>query len=205
MYAWWGFFFPIIQPERIGCEGAVAEVAERGDDYAVLEWAMECDSCQLSVSPYDMPADSGLVVDLTATSHTVSGLDSGVYYAARLRTQCRHHCHIHTDTVVWSDWGAPALFYLGSEEPDTSGIGIRRMEEPVEFCVTPNPARGTATVRCEAGVRGVEVVSATGATVLSLGGGAQACVLDLAGLAKGVYVVRIATPLGTAAQKLAVE
>ena len=72
--------------------------------------------------------------------------------------------------------------------------------------MTPNPAHGNATVRCEAGLHVVEVVSATGATVLSLdGGGAQACVLDLAGLAKGVYVVRIATPLGTAAQKLAVE
>lgn len=55
-------------------------------------------------------------------------------------------------------------------------------------------------------LQGVEVVSATGATVLSLdGGGAQACVLDFAGLVKGVYVVRIATALGTAEQKLAVE
>ncbi|MBR3784093.1 MAG: T9SS type A sorting domain-containing protein [Bacteroidales bacterium] len=181
-------------------------MVERGDDYAVLEWEMGGDSCQLSVAPYDVAADSGLVFDLTTTSHTVSGLDTGVYYAARLRTQCRHHCHIHTDTVVWSGWGAPTLFYLGSEEPDTSGIGIRRVEEAVEFSVTPNPARGTATVRCEAGLRGVEVVSATGSTVLSLGGGgAQACVLDLTGLAKGIYIVRITTPQGTAVQKLAVE
>ncbi len=42
-------------------------------------------------------------------------------------------------------------------------------------------------------------------TAICFVGGAQACVLDLAGLAKGGYVVRIATPLGTAAQKLAVE
>lgn len=55
-------------------------------------------------------------------------------------------------------------------------------------------------------LQGVEVVSATGATVLSLdGGGAQACVLDLTGLAKGIYIVRITTPQGTAVQKLAVE
>ena len=202
----WGCVFPIVQPERIGCEGAVAEVAESGGDYAVLEWEMGGDSCQLSVAPYDMPIDSGLVVDLTANRYTAMGLDTGVYYAARLRTQCHHSCHIHADTVVWSDWGVPTMFYLGSEEPDTSGIGIRRVEEAVEFSVTPNPARGTATVRCEAGVQSVEVVSATGATVLSLGGGgAQACVLDLAGLVKGVYVVRIATPQGTVAQKLAVE
>ena len=35
--------------------------------------------------------------------------------------------------------------------------------------------------------------------------GSEACVLDLTGLAKGIYVVRIATPQGTAAQKLVVD
>ena len=202
----WGRYFPIVQPERIGCEGAVAEVAERGGDYAVLEWTMEGDSCQLSVAPYDVAADSGLVVDLTANSYTATGLDTGVYYAARLRTQCRHHCHIHTDTVVWSDWGVPTLFYLGSEEPDTSGIGIRRVEEAVEFSVTPNPARGTATVRCAAGLQTVELLGVKGDVLLRReAAGSEACVLDLTGLAKGIYIVRITTPLGTAAQKLAVE
>lgn len=202
----WGCVFPIVQPERIVCEGAVAEVAERGDDYAALEWEMGGDSCQLSVAPYDMPVDSGLVVDLTATSHTVSGLDTGVYYAARLRTQCHHSCHIHADTVVWSDWGAPTLFYLGSEEPDTTGIGIRRVEAPVEFSVTPNPARGLATVRCAAGLQTVELLGVKGDVLLRReAAGSEACVLDLTGLAKGIYIVRITTSLGTAAQKLAVE
>ena len=202
----WGCVFPIVQPERIVCEGAVAEVAERGDDYAMLEWTLEGDSCQLSVAPYDVAADSGLVFDLTATSHTVSGLDTGVYYAARLRTQCRHSCPIHADTVVWSDWGAPTLFYLGSEEPDTTGIGIRRVEAPIEFSVTPNPARGLATVRCAAGLQTVELLGVKGDVLLRReAAGSEGCVLDLTGLAKGIYIVRITTPRGTAAQKLAVE
>lgn len=42
-------------------------------------------------------------------------------------------------------------------------------------------------------------------TAICFVGRVLACELDLAGLAKGGYVVRIATPLGTAAQKLAVE
>ena len=203
---WCGYFFPIVQPERIVCEGAVAEVAESGGDYAVLEWEMGGDSCQLSVAPYDIPVDSGLVVDLTANSYTATGLDTGVYYAARLRTQCHHSCHIHADTVVWSGWGAPTLFYLGSEEPDTSGIGIRRVEEAVEFSVTPNPARGTTTVRCAAGLQTVELLGVKGDVLLRReAAGSEACVLDLTGLAKGIYIVRITTSRGTAAQKLAVE
>lgn len=201
----WGCVFPIVQPERIVCEGAVAEVAERGDDYAVLEWTMEGDSCQLSVAPYDMPADSGLVVDLTANSYTATGLDTGVYYAARLRTQCHHSCHIHTDTVVWGGWGAPTLFYLGSEEPDTNRLGIR-WESPVAFSLTPNPARGTVTVRCDGGMASVVLLSVKGDIVQRRElAGAEVCTLDLADLARGIYIVSIATPQGTAAQKLAVE
>ncbi len=201
----WGCVFPIVQPERIVCEGAVVEVAERGDDYAVLEWEMGGDSCQLSVAPYDMPVDSGLVVDLTANSYTATGLDTGVYYAARLRTQCHHSCHIHADTVVWSDWGAPTMFYLGSEEPDTNRLGIR-WESPVAFRLTPNPARGLATVRCEAGLQTVELLGVKGDVLQRREeAGSEACVLDLTGLAKGIYIVRITTPRGTAAQKLAVE
>lgn len=201
----WGCVFPIVQPERIVCEGAVVEVAERGDDYAVLEWTMEGDSCQLSVAPYDMPVDSGLVVDLTANSYTATGLDTGVYYAARLRTQCHHSCHIHADTVVWSDWGAPTMFYLGSEEPDTNRLGIR-WESPVAFSLTPNPARGTATVRCDGGMASVVLLSVKGDIVQRRElAGAEVCTLDLADLARGMYIVSIATPQGTAAQKLAVE
>lgn len=201
----WGCVFPIVQPERIVCEGAVVEVAERGDDYAVLEWAMGGDSCQLSVAPYDMAADSGTVVTLAGNSHTVEGLDTGVYYAARLRTQCRHSCPIHTDTVVWSGWGAPTLFYLGREEPDTNRLGIR-WESPVAFSLTPNPARGTATVRCDGGMASVVLLSVKGDIVqLRELAGAEVCTLDLADLARGIYIVSIATPQGTAAQKLAVE
>ena len=206
MSAYWGGYFPIVQPERIGGEGAVAEVAERGDDYAALEWEMGGDSCQLSGAPYDVAADSGLVVDLTATSYTATGLDTGVYYAARLRTQCHHSCHIHADTVVWSGWGAPTLFYLGSEEPDTTGIGIRRVEAPIEFSVTPNPAHSNATVRCAAGLQTVELLGVKGDVLLRReAAGSEACVLDITGLAKGIYIVRITTPRGIAAQKLAVE
>ena len=195
---WWGTIFPIIQPERIGCEAEVAEVCGRGEDYAVLEWDMEGDSCQLSVAPYGEPVDSGLVVDLTGRSYTAAGLDSGVYYAARLRTQCHHSCHIHDDTVVWSQWGEPAMFYLGSEEPDTTGVGIRRAEAPVELCVTPNPTDGRLTVRCEAVMTAVELYDMQGRAVLKAKGSGTEAMLDLSALPKGTYVIVAHTAKGKA-------
>ncbi len=203
---WWGGLFPIIQPERIGCK-AVAEVSEKGEDYAVLAWDMDGDSCQLSITPYDMPFDPGTVIDLQNNTYTATGLDSGVYYAARLRTQCHHHCHIHADTVVWGNWGEPTLFYLGSQEPDTTGsLGIRQMSAEPSCSITPNPAHAIATVQCSAGIMGVEVLSVKGETVMHKDvAGEQACTLDLTGLSKGIYIVQITTPQGTATRKLAVE
>ena len=205
-YGWWGMVFPIIQPERIGCGAAVAEVRERGESHAVLEWDMEGDSCQLSVVPYNQPVDSATVVDLTDSSYTATGLSTGIYYAARLRTQCHHRCHIHTDTVVWSDWGAPTLFYVGDQEPDTGGVGIRQMEYSPEVSVMPNPAHGSATVQCEEGIRSVELLTVKGEILMQRDvADNQACTLDLAGLVKGIYIVQITTPQGTAARKLAVD
>ena len=200
----WGGLFPIIQ-ENIGCDAAVPEIREQGKEYVVLSWEMEGDSCQLSITPRDMPVDSGIVVDLQRTNYAVMGLDSG-YYAARLRTQCHHHCLIHADTVVWSDWGEPLVFYFGSQDTTGGGIGIRLVETAPDCSITPNPAHGSATVQCSVGIMGVEVLSVKGETVMHKDvAGEQACTLDLTGLSKGIYIVQVTTPHGTATRKLAVE
>ena len=204
---WWGRIFPIIQPERISCETSVAEVVETGEDYAVLSWGMDGDSCQLSIAPYDVPVDSGMVIDLTTDSYTATSLDSGVYYAARLRTQCRHRCHIHDDTLVWGGWGAPTLFYLGSEEPDTTGIGIQRVEQAPEMEISPNPTTGTLTVRCGAEIEGVELYDMQGRVVSgqwSVVNG-QCVVLDLAALPAGSYTVVVRTAKGVTAKQVVVQ
>lgn len=205
---WWGVFFPIIQPERIRCEGAVAEV-ERGEGYAVVKWETDGDSSMLSVAPYGVDADSGLVTTVQGFRYMATGLDTGVYYAVRLRTQCHHTCHIHSDMTVWSGWGEPTYFYLGSVEPDTAGIGIRRAEATVDWSLTPNPARGSAEVSCGEEIEGVEVMTVKGETVLSIQRpetvGRCAVRLDLAGMERGVYIVRVTTARGVGVRKMVVE
>ena len=154
---------------------------------------------------YNQPIDSSSVLDLTDSSYTVTGLDTGIYYAARLRTQCHHRCHIHADTVVWSDWGALTLFYVGDQEPDTGGMGIRYAEPVPEVSLTPNPAHGSVTVRCEEGIRSVEVLTVKGERLMYQDvAGEKVCTLDLGGLAKGLYIVQVTTAQGTAASKLEV-
>lgn len=198
MSAYWGGYFPIIRPERIDCEGTVAEVSNRGVSYVELEWDMDGDSCQLAITPYDMPVDSGLVIDLQSNSYTATGLDSGVYYAARLRTQCHHRCHIHADTVVWGGWGAPALFYLGSVEPDTTGVGIHRADAPISLCITPNPTTGALTVSCEAAMEEVELYDMQGRCALSGKAYGTSATLDLTALPAGSYVLEAHTAKGMA-------
>lgn len=209
----WGGLFPIIQ-ENIGCDAAVPEIIELGEKDVLLAWEMEGDSCQLSITLRDMPVDSGMVIDLQSTDYTVMGLDSG-YYAARLRTQCHHHCLIHADSLVWSDWGEPLVFYFGT--PDTTGgIGIRLVETAPDCSLTPNPAHVSVTVQCGEGIKRVELFTVKGeriethssgltATSPNLGEELRSCSLDLTGLAKGIYIVQITTARGTAARKLAVE
>ena len=195
----WGGYFPIIQPEQVACTAPLADVNVLGGGRAELTWDMEGDSCQLSITPYGMPIDSGLVVDLTDNSYIATGLaGGGAYYVARLRTQCHHQCCAHADSLVWSDWGAPKVFRIGNQ-------GINGAE-PVDWSLTPNPAHGSATVRCDEGIRSVELLTLKGEILMQRDvAGEQTCTLDLTGLAKGIYIVQITTPQGTAARKLAVE
>ncbi len=196
---YWGGYFPIIQPERVDCTAPVAEVNVTGDGDAVLTWEMASDSCQLSITQSNMPVDSGLVVVLTNNGYTATGLaGGGTLYAARLRTQCHHHCPAHADSLVWSDWGRATYFRIGNQ-------GVLDAE-PVEWSLTPNPAHGNATVQCEVGMTSVEVLTVKGERIMLRDmEGQQTCTLDLSGLAKGIYIVQVTTTQGTAARKLAVE
>ena len=110
------------------------------------------------------------------------------------------------DLVVSGDTVVTAYFLLN---PDYTGIeSAGRDGEP--FVVTPNPARGRATVELREGAeRGavVQMHDASGHEVLNepLEAGTQRQVLDLRRLAQGAYFVTVKTPTFTSTRKLVVE
>lgn len=82
---------------------------------------------------------------------------------------------------------------LGIAGVDADGISL-----------TPNPATDHATVSA-AGLQQVAVLDMTGRTLLTLDASGDRCVLDVAGLPGGLYLLRIVTDSGTATRKLVVR
>lgn len=122
----------------------------------------------------------------------LQSLDRNAHYDFYVRARC------DLPDTTWTDWSGPLHVHLA-----TAGIDGA---EHVEWSLTPNPAHGSATVRCEEGIRRVELLTVKGERILYQDmAGERTCTLDLGGLAKGVYIVQVTTSQGTVARKLAVE
>ena len=71
--------------------------------------------------------------------------------------------------------------------------------------LTPNPATERVTVSAT-GMQSVELLAVDGMVIMRREGLRQdEYLLDLKGLAAGVYMVRVSTPLGTATRRLMVQ
>ncbi len=188
----WGLFFPILHPycPKMDAPGV------RIDGYeANVAWESGSDQYELSVVRRGLPLDSGFVVPIGDTSYVAMGLDSGVYYQARVRHTC-----VIGGTTWWSDWSAPTAFYLGNTDPDS--LGIAAVDLQPEVTLTPNPAADRVTVAAE-GMERVELIGVDGTVLLRRDCHGE-CQIDLTGLAAGLYLVRATTPRGTATRSLVV-
>ena len=137
------------------------------------------------------PAGAGTIVT-THAPRFIQTLDRNTHYDFYVRARCDF------DTSKWSAWSDTLHVHLASLNINAT--------EAVEWSLMPNPAHGSATVQCGAGIMGVDMLSVKGETVMHKDvAGEQACTLDLAGLSKGIYIVQVTTPQGTATRKLAVE
>ncbi len=106
---------------------------------------------------------------------------------------------------LWACGGHATI--LSSASP--GGFAARPLPAPgTGLRVTPNPARARAAVSLPPGARAVAVYDAAGRAILTRpldGGAAGTLVLDLRGLASGVYLVRADTERGPAEVKLIVR
>ena len=169
--------------QAVGGAGTVALVErDSGANNAAYE---------VSFGPSGTLPGEGTVTTVTVPRF-VQSLDRNAHYDFYVRARC------DLADTVWTGLSGPLHVHLA-----TAGIDGA---EHVEWSLTPNPAHGSATVQCEEGIRSVELLTVKGERILYQDmAGKQACTLDLTGLSKGIYIVQITTPQGTAARKLAVD
>ena len=201
-----GVVYPIVQPDRLDkrvLQGL--EVTELGDDYAALRWeSHDTLRQQLSIAPWNAEPDSHIVATLYGTDTVVPGLDSGIYYAARVRSERHHVCPLH-DTLYWSRWSSPVLFYLGSTEPDTTAFINGNDMVGRYVTVQPNPAVEEARVLSSFGLERIEAYDDRGRLVAEVAAKGYEATLDVKAWTSGTYLLRITTPMGTVTKKLLVQ
>ena len=188
--------FPIIRLEGDTCpEVREVRYTRVGNSAAIAQWDAGTNhrDWQLCYGPQGFDPEGAETETTAVPRRALTGLTATGHYDVYVKARCRFA------RDEWTPWAGPFSFSM-------SEIGIEDCAAAVEFSVTPNPARGTATVRCAAGLQTVELLGMKGEVLLRReAAGSEACVLDLTGLASGIYIVRTTTPQGTAAQKLAVE
>ena len=160
---------------------------------ALVEWDGGANNAvyEVSYGPQGTPPGGGTVTTVSQPRFLQS-LDRNAHYDFYVRARC------DLADTTWTDWSGPLHVHLA-----TAGIDGA---EHVEWSLTPNPAHGSATVRCEEGIRSVELLTVKGERIqYQEMAGERTCTLDLGALATGVYIVQVTTAQGTAARKLAVE
>lgn len=159
-----------------------------------VQWSTDAMPSSWEVSV--MGRDTTLIYTTTNTGMRICGLSPEESYTVRVRSVC-----IAADgREKRSSWSIAA--YVNR----TVDIGIYQAEYSPAVSVMPNPAHSSVMVQCSESIMAVEIITMKGEMLQRHNAiGAQSCTLDLTGLAKGIYIVQITTPQGTAARKLAVE
>ena len=203
--SYWGMIFPILSPRCTAPKCLHIVSGGEWQDTAVWCGDQESEVFQLSLAGYHDSPDSGTIVTLIDTSYLLPRELPDSVCVAYVRKMCTFEFASHTDTV-WGDWSAPVLV-----AGDTNGLGtddslsIARADLQHSITLTPNPASERVTVSAT-GMQSVELLAVDGTVILHREGLTQdEYPLDLKGLAAGLYMVRIGTPLGTATRRLLVQ
>ena len=209
----WGGIFPILE---LPCPPASKPKMEANfvGNIHFSWWQGDTNLYQVSLASF--PDDHILYSSNTLTDNNFFVTDNFMdslqlpegRYNIRLRRVCNYMDSPYPQ-IIWSDWGEPRQFlYMHS----TAGIDATDGQTPV-LLLSPNPAKGTVTVEMDetqrdASLQTIQVVDMEGRVVLTQpweSTASQPLTLDISGLAAGVYLVRLNTPMGTTTRKLVVE
>ncbi|MFN4254161.1 MAG: fibronectin type III domain-containing protein [Saprospiraceae bacterium] len=115
----------------------------------------------------------------TVANATLTGLTPGQEYVWRVKASC-------------SPFGSDVQFSTPTSKPGAVASGRAAGSQTADFSVFPNPAQGgTATVRANEAGSLLQIMDATGRTVLRQNMNEAQETLDLSGLKNGVYFVRL--------------
>ena len=164
-----------------------------GSNKAIFKWQMGENhrDWQLSYGPAGTAPEDGTIVDCDQRMSSSIVFNPDSHYVAYVRARCRFARY------EYGPWSNPLTFSLNG--------GIDGIDEVSSgtITLTPNPAADRVTVAAE-GMESVELIGVDGSVLLRKECRGE-CVLDLAGLASGIYMVRVSTPTGTATKRLVVQ
>ena len=198
----WGTLFPIVQ-YRYPCETPAVPrpIVYAATNPNLVQFQLPYstgDSMWLSIAEYGQPADSGIIYNVTNSVMDIVVPDSG-YYTARLCSFCTKYW----DVPMQSAWSAPANFMI------TANLDIDQRDDYLAsmLLLYPNPTDDEVTVSAKGalGEVTVSVMDMAGVEVLHREGVRMPLTFSTAMLKAGTYIVRLATPQGTAAKKLVVR
>ena len=187
--------FPIIDTTQPRCWRPVGLNVQMQDSVGVyLAWdtATNNRTWEVAYGRADNDPEAYPTFTTATPACTLTSLDPGVEYAARVRALCFDNTLYSswTDTIRFTRIGDP----LSAATPDAGRLRLM-----------PNPAHKEITILSDTPVRHFAIYDMQGHTVLSAQADSREVPVDISSLAKGNYVLRATTPLGTLTSKLTVE
>ena len=179
---------------------------------ATLAWNHQDSTLwQLQVFNADSIPDTSTFIDsLSVNMIVLTDLDTGITYAARLRTLCTADTSSGwTDTIQFR-LPAPTDDPDDPDDPndpddpdDPTGIDSPQ-NSPIDLYthLYPNPATTSLTVISSFHLHKIEIFSADGRLILATQAKGVSTTVDISGLAPATYIVRVTTSSGTTTKRL---
>ncbi len=181
-------------------------------DTVTVQWAQDSlhQEFEVSYGREGTRPDDGTIVTVIGSNRWMfsDSAYSDTPMVVYVRTVCREY-----DTLRWSGWSYPIHWQLhyesGQDTTQHEGIAVPEEEGDLSRFVRlmPNPASGSVVVMSSYGIESLEVYDVRGERVLEQKGSGHgtATGFDVSKWAKGVYVVLVRTPAGTASKRLVVK
>ena len=164
-------------------------VLTTGND-TLLDKRFYCDRMELAPGDTDGVANDSTTILYRFLKKGTYKVYASVIYTSKDGYFCDSIVELSSKTVT---------FYVDTKAPVRETLAESTMN------VFPNPARERINVECETEMRRVTLCNALGQQVLSLNPNAPQAELQVAGLPRGLYLLKVETAAGSAVRKVVVE